>query len=880
MSPISNEPENFFLREFKTGGASLIGLSDSQVRMRDPLAAQQFIHWCDKNGVECSVDPILAKSRRFFDYHSFIKYLGDSFKKGETGALNDDFWKKAFESASEEYERKAVDHYGGVNLIPSSGSVLFLGRSEHFALDIQKAIRAEILGDEKEKDIIFNGRFSFGRGVEDSQIVTDGVTGFPRKMSFPLMHTTAEGAKATKGKFVDYCVIRKLKTAFPSRCFLFIMGGSSLGSLAGMTAITDPSLVHLLAQAGVQEFFETHDYVEVLIRVTVEENSQLPWNSVPPQAIEIVGRPLALPSCEVKELCDFLKADNRTVKKIGGMKYKKKSVNNGLKNIVLSCPESTDFLDLGWDLIGGTRLRQVLKTADRLRLLDQKQGNVSRPNSLLMWGQTGGGKNTIVKSLMRYRKLALLSILAKENRIPDTPKKVELVCNTVPDTLIGSELFGILQGIATEVKNRDGLLANSGIFFLDEVQVLSISNQVMLMKAIDDRVIRKIGASDEQTLNCQIVAAMNESPEVLLQPGPDGMPRMRQDFFYRFRRVIEVPSVAARFADLPAIMASFAGKPVRIAHDVLSLILSYSHPGGIRGLQKIVENSLYRDSSETKDPSDDFCTIELEDLDPAMRAEIKTADPEAGHKNNEFYQFAFDDEGRSKLIWIFDSVVDLLLKLKYPTSSEQVDLHLRAKNLYNFIATVIDEEPDPKMRGKIISLLKLLVNTRFPEEQREEQNIGYALNHIQNSAVNRYEIIEKWQKKNAVESLPVNPFYVFQAAVEDHNNKTSPEDEGTDPRKISWAKKAKEREDFCQECWGKNDGKCEAHDIKGKRCKNLPWISDDDFREIFGRDQSVKPRSNSPKGADDEPKPALKENSGDTVSRPPGQAVGKKKKNF
>ena len=173
-------------------------------------------------------------------------------------------------------------------------------------------------------------------------------------------------------------------------------------------------------------------------------------------------------------------------------------------------------------------------------------------------------------------------------------------CGAIPETLMESEFFGYRKGAFTGAdSDRTGffMAANGGTLFLDEVADLPLAMQVKLLRAIQEKRIRKVGAVAEEPVDVRIVSATHQN---LAQCVTEG--RFRQDLFYRLNVIeLQMPPLRRRQEDIgdlaDAILLKLAarsglGTVPRLASVTLRFLQSYHFPGNVRELENILERAL------------------------------------------------------------------------------------------------------------------------------------------------------------------------------------------------------------------------------------------------------------------------------------------------
>ncbi len=169
-------------------------------------------------------------------------------------------------------------------------------------------------------------------------------------------------------------------------------------------------------------------------------------------------------------------------------------------------------------------------------------------------------------------------------------------CGAIPENLMESEFFGYKKGAFTGADaDRDGFFqaANGGTLFLDEVADLPLAMQVKLLRVIQEKRVRKVGAPQEDAVDVRIISATHKKLEAQVESG-----EFRQDLYYRMH-VIELvmPSLREMREDIPlfvdSILAKFTrGTPAKLDADALAALERYPFPGNVRELENILERGL------------------------------------------------------------------------------------------------------------------------------------------------------------------------------------------------------------------------------------------------------------------------------------------------
>lgn len=204
---------------------------------------------------------------------------------------------------------------------------------------------------------------------------------------------------------------------------------------------------------------------------------------------------------------------------------------------------------------------------------------------VLILGESGTGKELVARSIH------FLGIRQNKPFVP-------VDCSGLVPTLIESELFGHVKGAFTGVQHaRTGLLesANGGTVFLDEIGDLPLDLQAKLLRALQEREIRPVGATDRVRIDLRIIAATNRDLESAIRTGG-----FRQDLYFRLNVVqVKLPPLRDRKSDIPLLVNSFLEKfsdPQRpnrtISEDAMRRLMAYDWPGNVRELENAVERAV------------------------------------------------------------------------------------------------------------------------------------------------------------------------------------------------------------------------------------------------------------------------------------------------
>ncbi len=208
-------------------------------------------------------------------------------------------------------------------------------------------------------------------------------------------------------------------------------------------------------------------------------------------------------------------------------------------------------------------------------------------STVLIHGESGTGKELIARAIHFNSPRANTRFLS-------------LNCGALPENLLESELFGHEKGAFTgAIKEKKGLFqeAEKGTLFLDEISETSPTMQVKLLRALQERVVRKVGGNREEPVDVRIIAATNRDLQDQISKGA-----FREDLYYRINVIpIQLPPLRERREDIPLLIEHFAAKfakqlgedqPPRFAIDAQRLFAEYEWPGNVRELENMVERVL------------------------------------------------------------------------------------------------------------------------------------------------------------------------------------------------------------------------------------------------------------------------------------------------
>jgi two-component system response regulator AtoC len=230
------------------------------------------------------------------------------------------------------------------------------------------------------------------------------------------------------------------------------------------------------------------------------------------------------------------------------------------------------------DLIGASPTMQQIYT-----LIDQVSGTDA---TVLITGESGTGKEVVAREVHN------------RSRRKDGPF-VAINCAAVPEALLESELFGHAKGAFTDAKqSRQGLFqqAHGGTLFLDEIGEMALALQPKLLRAIQERKVRPVGAETEITIDVRLIAATNRELEEMVEDK-----RFREDLYYRINVIhIPLPPLRARGGDvlllaqhmLRQYAAVFDKKVLGLSPAAAERLVAYDWPGNVRELGNCLERAV------------------------------------------------------------------------------------------------------------------------------------------------------------------------------------------------------------------------------------------------------------------------------------------------
>lgn len=272
---------------------------------------------------------------------------------------------------------------------------------------------------------------------------------------------------------------------------------------------------------------------------------------------ELVG------AIEIFKDIDIYKKYNNTINTINGSSKKKASPEKAYYNLK--------------DIIGTNS--QIIKIKEKIIKI------ANSPSSVLIYGETGTGKELIVQSLHNESERKNKPFIAQN-------------CAAIPSTLLESILFGTTLGSFTGSKDSPGLfeISDGGTLFLDEINSMNINLQTKLLRVLQDGIVRRVGGKTSKKVDIRVIAALNTDPIESIIKG-----ELREDLYYRLNVLsIKIPSLRDRKDDISVLTEHFINiynhklnkKINSITTRVKDFFYEYNWPGNVRELKHMIEHAV------------------------------------------------------------------------------------------------------------------------------------------------------------------------------------------------------------------------------------------------------------------------------------------------
>ena len=245
---------------------------------------------------------------------------------------------------------------------------------------------------------------------------------------------------------------------------------------------------------------------------------------------------------------------------------------------------------------GAVTSGQLIGVSPAIESVRQMIGKLARSQApVYISGESGSGKELAAR---------LIHGQSARQAAPFVPVN----CGAIPENLMESEFFGYRKGAFTGADSeRDGFFqaADGGTLFLDEVADLPLAMQVKLLRAIQEKKVRKVGSTGEEPVDVRIVSATHRKLKDCVDAGA-----FRQDLYYRLNVIeLKMPPLRERHEDIPLLVETLLrrigdGRPPLIAPETMQALCAYTYPGNVRELENILERASALCASDRVLPDD------------------------------------------------------------------------------------------------------------------------------------------------------------------------------------------------------------------------------------------------------------------------------------
>jgi len=259
----------------------------------------------------------------------------------------------------------------------------------------------------------------------------------------------------------------------------------------------------------------------------------------------------------------------------------------------------------------------IISASPKMETVKKMILKVARSNStVLVRGESGTGKELIARAV--------------HNQSPRVAEMFQAVnCAAINENLLESELFGHEKGSFTGAHaEKKGLfeIADRGTLFLDEIAELDVGIQAKLLRALQERKIRRVGGTHELSVDVRVIAATNRDLRAMVSDG-----RFRDDLYYRINVLsIDVPPLRERREDIPVLIDYFLKKHTKntsrlvtgLTTETKKLMNEYSWPGNVRQLESAIERAILLSEGDLI-TAEDLPTEVRQDVGPASEGAFK-----------------------------------------------------------------------------------------------------------------------------------------------------------------------------------------------------------------------------------------------------------------
>ncbi len=345
------------------------------------------------------------------------------------------------------------------------------------------------------------------------------------------------------------------------------------------------------------------------------------WRALSEEAFDVVVTDVQMPGTSGIQLCERITADYRELPVIvmtafGSMETAVAALRAGAYDFVTK-PVEMDLLAAAIQRAARQRrlqrqVRELSETIDhRLsysdiicdspamqRIYAQLAQLSPTDTSVLLTGESGTGKELVARTIHRNSKRVSQPFVAVN-------------CAAIPEALLESELFGHAKGAFTDARQeRQGLFtrADGGTLFLDELGELPLTMQVKMLRALEERTIRPVGATQVRSIDVRVIAATHKDLKKAITEG-----NFREDLYYRLAVIpVVMPALRHRPEDIPLLAHHFlnnyslanGGRVHGFTPEALQKLIALPWPGNVRELENLVERLVVLSKNPTIQAAD------------------------------------------------------------------------------------------------------------------------------------------------------------------------------------------------------------------------------------------------------------------------------------
>lgn len=336
---------------------------------------------------------------------------------------------------------------------------------------------------------------------------------------------------------------------------------------------------------------------------------------------DLVITDLCEPDCVCTGLLHWIKAHHPGVAVVvatsfGSIDCVVKTIRMGARNYVMKPVTNRAFLDIVQEAVHRKEqevqsLRRVNEPycyrVDKVVGVSKSMENVLHAalkvtdfdTGIMIRGESGTGKELIAR------------IIHDHSKIRKDKEFVAINCAAIPNEVLESELFGYARGAFTGAgQNRKGLMeeANGGTLFMDEIGDTTPQFQAKILRAIQEKEIRRIGENTNRSVDIRIIAATNRDLDRLVREGS-----FREDLFYRLSVIdIFIPPLRERKEDIPTMVGYFLQEMNRrlkknvegVSDETMKILMAYTWPGNVRELRNSLERAAALSGHSVLQPED------------------------------------------------------------------------------------------------------------------------------------------------------------------------------------------------------------------------------------------------------------------------------------